>query len=85
MIVILSATDAQSRLASGAMACPECGGVLAKWGHGRIRIVRGSATSTVTVQPARARCIVCAKTQVLLPAELQVRRGSCLSAFVGPR
>ena len=52
MIVILSATDAQSRLASGAMACPECGGVLAKWGHGRFRIVRGSATSTVTVQPA---------------------------------
>jgi hypothetical protein len=74
VIVILSAADAQRRLASGAMACPGCGGVLAKWGHGRIRTVRGPATSTVTVQPARARCIVCAKTQVLLPAELQVRR-----------
>jgi hypothetical protein len=56
------------------MECPECGGVLTKWGRGRSRIVRGPATSTVTVQPARARCTVCAKTHVLLPAELQVRR-----------
>ncbi len=73
MIVVLSAADAQRRLASGAMACPECAGVLAKWGHGRSRTVRGPGTSAVTVRPARARCIVCAKTQVLLPAELQVR------------
>lgn len=74
MIVILSAADAQSRLASGTMACPQCGGVLSKWGHGRIRTVRGPGTSTVTVQPARARCTACTKTHVLLPAELQVRR-----------
>ena len=74
MIVILSAADAQIRLASGTMACPECGGVLSKWGHARIRTVRGPGTGTVTVQPARARCTVCTKTQVLLPAVLQVRR-----------
>jgi len=74
VIVVLSAEDAQRRLTSGTMACPECGGVLAKWGHGRIRTVRGPATSTVTVRPARARCTACAKTQVLLPTELQVRR-----------
>lgn len=74
MIVVLSATEAQRHLASGAMECPECGGVLAKWGHARSRTVRGPATSIVTVQPARARCTVCAKTHVLLPAELQVRR-----------
>lgn len=74
MIVILSAADAESRLASGAMACPECGGVLGKWGRARTRTVRGPGTSTVTVRPARARCTACTKTQVLLPAELQVRR-----------
>lgn len=74
MIVILSAADAERRLASGTMACPQCGGVLGKWGHGRIRTVRGPGTSTVTVQPARARCTACTKTHVLLPADLQVRR-----------
>jgi len=74
VIVILSAADAQRRLASGAMACPECGGVLSKWGHGRIRTVRGPGASAVTVQPARARCTACTTTQVLLPAALQVRR-----------
>jgi len=74
VIVVLSAADAQRRLTSGTMACPDCGGVLAKWGHGRIRTVRGPGTNTVTVQPARARCTACTKTQVLLPTELQVRR-----------
>lgn len=74
MIVILSAADAERRLASGTMACPECGGVLSKWGYGRIRTVRGPGTGTVTVRPARARCTACSKTHVLLPAELQVRR-----------
>jgi uncharacterized protein with PIN domain len=73
VIVILSAADAQRRLASGTMACPECGGVLSKRGPGRIRTVRGPGTSTVTVQPTRARCTACTKTQVLLPAELQAR------------
>ena len=74
MIVVLSAADAQIRLASGAMACPQCGEALVRWGRARTRTVRGPGTSTVTVQPARARCTACAKTQVLLSAELQVRR-----------
>src|SRR5665648_1202167 len=56
------------------MACPECGGVLTRWGHGRIRTVRALGSDTVTVQPSRVRCTACLKTQVLLPAELHLRR-----------
>jgi len=74
VIVILSTGDAAERLSSGAMACPECGGVLRKWGFGRSRTVRGLGAATVTVRPARARCAGCSKTQVLLPTTLQVRR-----------
>ena len=74
MIVILSTDDAAERLSSGAMACPECDGVLRKWGFGRNRTVRGLGSATVTVRPARARCAGCSKTQVLLPTTLQVRR-----------
>ena len=47
---------------------------LGKWGHARIRTVRGPGASTVTVRPARARCAACTTTQVLSPAELLVRR-----------
>jgi hypothetical protein len=82
VIVILCAADAQRHLVSGAMACPECGEVVTKWGHGRIRTIRGSGASTVTVQPARAHCTACTKTQVLLPAELQVRRADT-TAVIG--
>ncbi|TQC41778.1 helix-turn-helix domain-containing protein [Rhodococcus sp. WS4] len=74
MIVILSAEDAAEHLASGAMACPACGGGLRKWGFGRSRTVRGLGAERVTVRPARVRCASCSKTQVLLPTALQVRR-----------
>jgi transposase-like protein len=74
VIVVLSAADAERRLASGAMACPQCGAPLVRWGRARPRTVRGPGTEAVIVQPARARCSGCATTQVLLPAELQVRR-----------
>ncbi|GAC1407186.1 MAG: hypothetical protein NVSMB60_27460 [Mycobacterium sp.] len=56
------------------MACPQCNTALVRWGRARNRTVRGPGTSTVTVQPARARCPRCATTHVLLPAELSVRR-----------
>lgn len=74
MIVILSAEGAAEHLASGAMACPACGGGLRKWGFGRSRTVRGLGADRVTVRPARVRCAGCSKTQVLLPTALQVRR-----------
>jgi transposase-like protein len=74
VIVIRSIADAERQLASGTMACPQCGAVLGKWGYARIRTVRGPGASTVTVRPARARCTACATTQVLLPTELQLRR-----------
>ncbi|UNN02041.1 helix-turn-helix domain-containing protein [Rhodococcus opacus] len=74
VIVILSAEGAAEHLASGAMACPACGGGLRKWGFGRTRTVRGLGADRVTVRPARVRCAGCSKTQVLLPTALQVRR-----------
>jgi len=74
VIVIVSAEDAEERLASGTMDCPVCGGVLRKWGFTRTRTVRGLGAAAVTVRPARVRCAECERTQVLLPTALQVRR-----------
>ena len=71
MIVVLSAQQRPSSalVQSGAMACPVCDGVLAKWGHGRISTVRwsGPHRDGSDRQPV-------ASAQDSLPAELQVRR-----------
>jgi len=61
----------ESRLAAGEIACPCCGGVLGRWGHGRARRIAGLADP---VRPRRARCRVCAVTHVLLPVTVLVRR-----------
>jgi len=61
----------ESRLAAGVIACPCCGGVLGRWGHGRARRIAGLADP---VRPRRARCRVCAVAHVLLPVTVLLRR-----------
>lgn len=53
-------------LAAGVVECPGCGGRLAPWAFARRRLLRAE-TGPVEVRPRRARCVSCAKTQVLLP------------------
>lgn len=74
MIVVASPQWAETRLRSGALACPSCAGVLRPYGHARTRTVRALGTGTLTTRPRRARCADCRATQVLLPATLTCRR-----------
>jgi hypothetical protein len=70
----------ERRLAAGALRCPGCGGVLARWGWAVPRPVRlvwaGEFLGWVRVwlRPRRARCSGCGATQVLLPVVALSRR-----------
>lgn len=63
----------EADLAAGAVACPACGGSLARWSFARCRSLRGEA-GPVAVRPRRGRCRSCGKTQVLLPDVALARR-----------
>jgi hypothetical protein len=64
----------ESELSAGRLRCPGCGDRLARWGRARGRNVRVMGGRERRVQPRRARCVGCARTHVLLPDELLVRR-----------
>jgi len=70
----------ERQLAGGELACLSCGGVLARWGHGRLRRVRlpgeqdGEQDRHVELVPRRSRCRECGATHVLLPAWCLARR-----------
>lgn len=61
----------ESRLADGAIECPDCSRALAPWGWARTRVVRGLPGR---LRPRRARCPGCSVTQVLLPVTVLCRR-----------
>ncbi len=51
---------------ASALSCPECGGVLARWGRARPRRLRGP-DGPMRLWPRRSRCTGCEATHVLLP------------------
>ena len=62
-------------LEEGGLSCPDCGGRLAGWGHGRRREVFGPGRRTRrVVRPRRSRCAACRVTHMLLPAWMLLRR-----------
>lgn len=61
-------------LLAGRLLCPGCDDRLAPWGQARGRNVRSMGGVERRVQPRRARCVGCARTHVLLPEVLLVRR-----------
>ncbi|MEO3863849.1 DUF6431 domain-containing protein [Acrocarpospora sp. B8E8] len=63
----------EGRLAGGELECPCCGGMLARWGWGRVRVLRGGR-GPVRVRPRRARCRGCGMSHVLLPVFVLARR-----------
>jgi hypothetical protein len=76
-------------LGSQSGGCPRCGGPLRRWGHGRWRVVR-DGKGEWGFRPGRLRCADCRVTQVVLPAEVLVRRrdsvavvGRAWRAFAG--
>jgi hypothetical protein len=70
----------ERQLGGGELACPSCGGVLARWGSGAARRVRlpggpdGERDRHVVLVPRRSRCRGCGVTHVLLPAWCLARR-----------
>lgn len=64
----------ERRLRAGELTCPACGAVLAPWGHGRPREIRGDLGARLSVRPRRSRCTGCQVTHVLLPEMLWPRR-----------
>ena len=68
------AARVERMLEKGSLACPVCGGRLARWGHARKRTVFGPGRKGRQVRPRRSRCTVCLVTHVLLPARLLLRR-----------
>ena len=66
-------------LTGGEFRCPDCGGVLARWGWAAARFVRVLAGTVERVRPRRAICSVagldgCGRSHVLLPRFLLGRR-----------
>ena len=68
-----NADEVEGRLAGGELVCPCCGGVLARWGWARPRVLRGGQ-GPVRVRPRRARCGRCGVSHVLLPVFALLRR-----------
>lgn len=75
--VEVAAAAVERRLAAGELSCPGCGGVLARWGWGRVRGLRGPQ-GLVEVRPRRARCRSCEATHILLPVSSLVRRADAV-------
>jgi hypothetical protein len=74
-------SQVERRLSAGVLACPGCGGRLARWGHARARVLRGDDGSLRRCRPRRARCAGCGGTQVLLPVSCLVRRADVASVI----
>src|SRR5450631_1370576 len=64
----------ERQLGGGELACPLCGGVLARWGNAAVRWVRMAGGPDVRLCPRRSRCRGCGRTHVLLPAWCLARR-----------
>ena len=70
--VIMVGTDSvevERRLSTGELVC-RCGGRLVRWGHARLRTVRGVGV----LRPRRVRCAGCRVTHVLLSVACLWRR-----------
>ena len=78
--VEVDAAGVERRLGAGELACPGCGGRLARWGYARARSVRGSE-GAVWVRPRRARCVGCLSSHVLLPVSLLLRRADTVEVI----
>jgi transposase-like protein len=74
LIVDTNVVCVERQLRAGELACPSCGAVVAPWGHGRLREIRGDLGSRLFVRPRRSRCTGCQVTHVLLPETVWPRR-----------
>ena len=71
----------ERQLGDGELACPSCGGVLARWGNGARRRVRlpgrlDRPDGHAWLVPRRSRCRECGVTHILLPPPRRARGGA---------
>ena len=64
----------ERQLRQGQLICPSCGAVLAPWGHGQPRSIRGDLGARLFLRPRRTRCSGCKVTHVLLAEVFWPRR-----------
>ncbi len=69
-----NAAEVERMLGQGQLACPGCGGRLARWGYARVRVIRLAGRAVWRLRPRRAACAGCGRTHVLLPAGVLARR-----------
>ncbi|MFJ9034860.1 helix-turn-helix domain-containing protein [Streptomyces sp. NPDC102274] len=62
------------RLSAGELICPDCAGLLCRWGWARSRVLRDATGGLMAVRPRRTRCVSCGVSHVLLPVFALVRR-----------
>lgn len=74
-------SQVEHRLSAGLLACPDCGGRLARWGYARPRELRADDGSGWAVRPRRAICAGCARTHVLLPVRALLRRADTVEVI----
>jgi ribosomal protein S27AE len=75
MTMVLRPGEALDNLvAAGNASCPRCAGPLRRWGQARWRVVRDAGAGDHRFRPKRVRCGDCGITQVVLPADVLVRR-----------
>lgn len=78
----VDAAEVERLLTTGGLACPECAGALAPWGHGRVRRLRGRGGERVELWPRRGRCSGgCGRTHVLLPVSGVSRRADTVEVI----
>jgi len=71
----------ERQLRDGRLSCPDCGGVLAPWGHARERSVRAGGDLVERLRPRRACCAACGRTHVLLPTCCLLRRADLVATI----
>jgi hypothetical protein len=82
VLLCADAAAACADLAGGLLACPSCGiGRLARWGHGRERVIRLLDGATTRLRPDRARCRSCRRTHILLPSWCAPRRADAIEVI----
>jgi hypothetical protein len=74
----------ERQLRDGRLTCPSCDVVLAPWGHGRPRVIRGDLGARLFLRPRRTRCSGCGITHVLL-AEMSWPRRVNAAVVIGGR
>lgn len=82
LVVDADVVVVEQQLRRGELNCPSCGAVLAPWGHGRPREIRGDLATRLFLRPRRTRCSSCKVTHVLL-AQVVVPRRADAAEVIG--